>query len=215
MRRLVIVTAALVALAAIPGRAYMRFGLPVNGNTVVLRWPAAVAYRVSDAEAAAGVSVAQFDQAITRAVGTWEAVSTADVHFTRQGFTSARPSDDDTSNVFGFVRRPDLDRTLAVTTYTIDTVNGKIVEADIEFNAAQPWSVAEAGSTLVLADDTLAVAKHAALHGWIASDALDEIGGEKREDEGVTGSKSDAPGVDTTRTPTVVVDPDITSTDVT
>ena len=158
MRRLVIVTAALVALAAIPGRAYMRFGLPVNGNTVVLRWPGAVPYRVSDAESAAGVSVAQFDQAITRAVGTWEAVSTADVHFTRQGFTSARPSDDDTSNVFGFVRRPDLDRTLAVTTYTIDTVNGRIVEADIEFNAAQPWSVAEAGSTSGF--DLQAVALH-------------------------------------------------------
>ena len=75
--------------------------------------------------------------------------------------------------------------------------------------------VADAGSTLVLADDTLAAATHAALHGWIASDALDEIGGEKREDEGVTGTKTDAPGVDTTRTPTVVVDPDITSKDVT
>jgi phosphatidate phosphatase APP1 len=75
--------------------------------------------------------------------------------------------------------------------------------------------VADAGSTLVLADDTLAAATHAALHGWIASDALDEIRGEKRVDEGATGTKADAPGVDTTRTPTVVVDPDITSKDVT
>jgi len=75
--------------------------------------------------------------------------------------------------------------------------------------------VAEAGSTLVLADDTLAVAKHAALHGWIASDALAEIGGEKREDEGTTGAKTDAPGVDTQPTKTVVVDPDISAKDVT
>jgi phosphatidate phosphatase APP1 len=75
--------------------------------------------------------------------------------------------------------------------------------------------VAAAGSTLVLADDTLAVAKHAALHGWIASEALVEIGGEKREDEGSTGTKADAPGVDTTQTPTVVVDPDVSSKDVT
>ncbi len=67
--------------------------------------------------------------------------------------------------------------------------------------------VAEAGSTLVLADDTLAVARHAAMHGWIASDALDEIGGEKRDDEGATGAKADAPGVDTKPAPTVVVDP--------
>ena len=75
--------------------------------------------------------------------------------------------------------------------------------------------VAEAGSTLVLADDTLAVAKHAALHAWIASDALAEISGEKREDEGVTGTKTDAPGVDTQPTPTIVVDPQVSSKDVT
>ena len=75
--------------------------------------------------------------------------------------------------------------------------------------------VAEAGSTLVLADDTVAVARHAAMHGWIASDALDEIGGEKRDDEGATGAKADAPGVDTKPAPTVVVDPQISADDVT
>jgi phosphatidate phosphatase APP1 len=74
--------------------------------------------------------------------------------------------------------------------------------------------VAEAGSTLVLADDTLAAARHAALHGWIASDALDEIGGEKRDDEGATGAKADAPGVDTKPAPTVVVDPEVSTDDV-
>ena len=75
--------------------------------------------------------------------------------------------------------------------------------------------VTEAGSTLVLADDTLAVARHAALHGWISTDALGEIGGEKRDDEGVTGAKPDTPGVETKRGPTVVVDPNISSGDVT
>ncbi len=74
--------------------------------------------------------------------------------------------------------------------------------------------VADAGSTLVLADDTLAVARHAAMHGWIASGALDEIGGEKRDDEGATGAKASAPGVDAKATPTVVVDPDVSSEDV-
>jgi phosphatidate phosphatase APP1 len=75
--------------------------------------------------------------------------------------------------------------------------------------------VTDAGSTLVLADDTLAAARHAALHGWIASDTLTEIGGEKQEDEGVTGTKTEAPGVDTQPAPTVVVDPDVSSRDVT
>src|SRR5687768_11060713 len=74
--------------------------------------------------------------------------------------------------------------------------------------------VAAAGSTLVLADDTLAAAKHAAMHGWIASDAVPEIGGEKRDDEGATGAKASVPGVETKPTATVVVDPDISADDV-
>jgi hypothetical protein len=52
------------------------------------------------------------------------------------------------------------------------------------------------------------------MHGWIASGALDEIGGEKRDDEGATGAKADAPGVDTKDTPTIVVDPDVSTDDV-
>ena len=45
-------------------------------------------------------------------------------------------------------------------------------------------AVTDAGSTLVLADDTLTVAQHAAAHGFIDPASLEEIGGEKREDEG-------------------------------
>lgn len=47
-------------------------------------------------------------------------------------------------------------------------------------------AVAAAGSTLVLADDTLSVARHAAARGWIDETSLDEIGGETRDDEGRT-----------------------------
>jgi phosphatidate phosphatase APP1 len=75
--------------------------------------------------------------------------------------------------------------------------------------------VADSGSTLVLADDTLAAARHAAMHGWISSDALAEIGGEKRDDEGKTGAKVDSPGVpEQPAAPTVVVDPEISADDV-
>lgn len=74
--------------------------------------------------------------------------------------------------------------------------------------------VAEAGSTLVLADDTLAAARHAAAHGWISADALPGIGEDKRADEGGP-AKTDAPGVDhAAHGPTVVVDPAIRSSDV-
>ena len=66
--------------------------------------------------------------------------------------------------------------------------------------------VVEAGSSLVLADDTLAVARHAAEHGWIEPAALDEIGGAKRDDEGTSGAKLPAPGTAEGPAPTVVVE---------
>ena len=158
MKRALFVTAAIVALATAPGAAYMRFGLSINGTNTLLRWPGAIAYRVSDAELADGISASAFDQALQRAAQAWESVPSATVSFARQGFTSGRPSDDDAINVFGFERRADLERTLAVTTYTIDIVSGAILEADVQFNAAQPWSVAENGSAAGF--DLQAVAQH-------------------------------------------------------
>lgn len=66
------------------------------------------------------------------------------------------------------------------------------------------------GSSLVLADDTLAAAKHAAENGFISPDALPAVSGEKKADEGVTGTKADAPGArdpgDTPR-PTEIIEP--------
>ena len=55
--------------------------------------------------------------------------------------------------------------------------------------------VLAAGSTLILADDTLAAATHAADQGWIEKSALASVNEEKRADEGVTGEKADVPGV--------------------
>jgi hypothetical protein len=63
------------------------------------------------------------------------------------------------------------------------------------------------GSAMVLADDTLTTARHAAEHGWIDPAALGEIGGEKRDDEGATAAKAGAPGADPgTHTPALVVE---------
>jgi phosphatidate phosphatase APP1 len=76
-------------------------------------------------------------------------------------------------------------------------------------------AVKAGGSTLVLADDTLTVASHAAAHGWIRQETLREIAGEKRADEG-EGGKADAPGVPAHPSgPTVVVDPDLGRGDLT
>jgi hypothetical protein len=158
VKRAILLSAALVGAATAPGAAYMRFGTSINGTNTVLRWPGAIPYRVSDAQLADGISLNALDQALQRASQAWESVASATVRFTREGFTSGRPSDDDASNVFGFERRADLERTLAVTTYTIDVITGEIVEADVQFNAAQPWSVAESGSTTGF--DLQAVAQH-------------------------------------------------------
>jgi phosphatidate phosphatase APP1 len=65
-----------------------------------------------------------------------------------------------------------------------------------------------ARSSLVLADDTLAAARHAAEHGWIAAEALASIGEEKRADEGTTDAKAPAPGVSDKgeQAPTIIVE---------
>jgi phosphatidate phosphatase APP1 len=74
--------------------------------------------------------------------------------------------------------------------------------------------VTAAGSALVLADDTLAAARHAAAHGWIADEALDEIGTEKRADTGQSDAKVETPGVETKQAPTIVVDDEVKRSDV-
>lgn len=55
--------------------------------------------------------------------------------------------------------------------------------------------VLAAGSSLVIADDTAAAAKHAAEHGWITPESVSGVHAEKKADEGKTGEKADAPGV--------------------
>jgi phosphatidate phosphatase APP1 len=64
------------------------------------------------------------------------------------------------------------------------------------------------GSALVLADDTLAAARHAAERGWIAAASLAEIGAEKRTDEsGAPGSSvAGPPDASRAAAPTVVLD---------
>ena len=64
-----------------------------------------------------------------------------------------------------------------------------------------------AGSVLVLAENTLAAARHAAEQGWIRNESLAEVGEEKRADEGRDDSKAPAPagGEPGTGKPPVVI----------
>ena len=100
----------------------------------------------------------------------------------------------------------------------IDAYPGRIlaiyirnVRADPERSAsvqALAKEVLAAGSTLVLADDTFAAATHAAEQGWIRKESLESVHEEKRADEGVSGTKADAPGTTEPgeKAPTVVVE---------
>src|SRR5262249_1808314 len=76
---------------------------------------------------------------------TWEAVPTATITYQFAGFTSALPGRDDGLSTLGFQSRPDLDRVLAATNFVIDAATGALVESDIFFNSAFPWSAAPNG----------------------------------------------------------------------
>ena len=67
--------------------------------------------------------------------------------------------------------------------------------------------ILKAGSTLVLAEDTLGAARHAAEQGWIADAELPDVQKEKQADEGRDGTKVAAPdgGEPTSGDPPVVI----------
>ena len=146
-RALLLLTIALVAASGAPTEAYLKLGTTVGNRTVNLRWGSfPVRYFIGNASGG-GVSADGLRGAVERALGTWEAVETADVSFSFGGFTSARPEDDDGLTVIGFVNRPDQDRTLGATSFIINTQTGEIIESEIFFNSVFNWSVAASGET--------------------------------------------------------------------
>jgi Matrixin len=131
-----------------PAAAYLKFGVPVNGRQVTLKWPQTpVRYFVSARSSVAGVGVADFEAAIGRAFARWEAVPTSSVAFSYGGLTLARPGQEDGSSTLGFESRPELDRVLGSTSFFIDDTNGTLIESDIFFNSAFQWSVSANGET--------------------------------------------------------------------
>jgi len=135
----------LVLLAAVPLSAYLKLGSRVGSRTVTLRWSQfPVRYFVTD-RSAGDVAAQQFQTAIDRAFNTWHAVETAETSSEFAGFTQADPLEEDNMSVLGFLDQSDQDRTLAATTFLIDTADGSILESDIFFNSAFQWSTAGSG----------------------------------------------------------------------
>jgi hypothetical protein len=140
-----VVAASLILGQAAPALAYLKFGVSIRGQQVTVKWAQTpVRYFVSNS-GVPNVSAADFQGAVGRAFATWEAVPTASITYQLAGVTSAAPGSDDGSSVLGFRSRPDLDRVLASTSFLIDSSTGALIESDIFFNSAFPWSTAAAG----------------------------------------------------------------------
>ncbi len=137
---------ALILAPATPAFAYLKFGVTIGGQAVPVKWTGPVRYFVANT-ATTGVAAPDLQAAVGRAFSTWQAVPTASVSYQFVGFTNASPLQEDGQSTLGFAARPDLDRVLASTDILIDETTGQIVEADIFFNSAMPWSVAAAGET--------------------------------------------------------------------
>ena len=141
-----LLTLALASAAIVPARAYLKLGTVINGRTETARWGTQpIRYFINDDEVP-GVSADEFKAAVAQGLSAWQAVPSAAVRFEFAGFTSASPLDADGMSTMGFHARADLDRTLAATEFLVDTTTGEILESDVFFNAAFPWSTAPGGA---------------------------------------------------------------------
>lgn len=144
-RRGWLLCAVLAFLMAAPASAFLKLGTRIGNRTITLKWEQfPIRYFVTN-RAVDRVTPQQFQAAVARAFNTWHAVPGIETSSSFAGFTQAAPLDDDGATVLGYLSRPDLDRTLAATTFLIDTTSGEIVESDIFFNSSFAWSTADAG----------------------------------------------------------------------
>jgi hypothetical protein len=137
--------ACVVAAGSVAAEAYLKLGNEVGDRTIPLKWSdLPVRYAVTDREVP-GVSAVDLQAAVARAFETWAAVPDVGLAASFIGFTNSQPFAEDDVSVIGFRPRPDLERTLGATTFNVDTITGRVLEADIFFNSAFDWSIASGG----------------------------------------------------------------------
>ena len=137
--------AAAVVFASAPVFGYLKLGTQVGTRTANLKWnDFPIRYFVTE-RGTTGVTAQQFQTAISTSFGVWDAVESIDLSAEFAGFTAANPLSGDSMTVIGYQNRPDLDRVLAATNFIIDTQTAEVVESDIFFNTAFPWSTDAAG----------------------------------------------------------------------
>ncbi len=130
-----------------PAFAYLKFGVEIGNSFVVLRWQRTPVRYFVTIQNIPNVTNDRFISAVARAFLTWESVPTASVTYSFAGTTSAFPDQDDGMSTLGFLNEPELTGVLASTSFVIDTITGELVESDIFFNSAFPWSTATSGES--------------------------------------------------------------------
>jgi hypothetical protein len=147
MRRAVawfIAIAAFVA-AAPAADAYLKLGTRIGTRVVDRRFKTfPVRYFITNRDVP-GVTAPQLQQTVAHAFASWAAVPNVGLSSEFVGFTGSLPLSGDGANVIGFSSRPDLDRVLGATSFTVDMVTGETLESDIFLNSTFDWSVAAAG----------------------------------------------------------------------
>ena len=157
--------AAAIGLYATDAGAYLKLGTRIGSEIVSLKWGTLpIRYFVTNRDVP-NVSAPQLQQAIARAFQTWDAAPDVQLGAEFAGFTSISPLQNRSQTVLGVADRPDLDRVLGSTSFTVDTVSGEIVEADIFFNSTFPWSTAPAGESGRYDVESIALHEIGHLHG--------------------------------------------------
>lgn len=145
--------------------AYLKLGTRLGTDVISLRWSTLpIRYFVTNRDVP-GVTAPQLQQAIASAFATWDAAPDVQLSAQFVGFTATSPLHNVSDTVLGFADRPDLDRVLGSTSFTVDTVSGDIVEADIFFNSTFPWSTASAGESGRYDVQSIALHEIGHLHG--------------------------------------------------
>src|SRR5689334_19407491 len=133
------------AVFSTDARAYLKLGTRRGTELITLKFNTLpVRYFITNRDVP-GVTAPQLRDAVGRAFATWAAVPNIKLSSEFVGFTGANPLSGDNANVLGFTTRPDLDRVLGSTSFTVDAVTGETVESDIFFNSLFSWSSAAGG----------------------------------------------------------------------
>ena len=149
-----IVVGALLASAP-AADAYLKLGTRIGTRLADLRFNTfPIRYFVTNRNVE-GVSAVQLQQALERGFATWAAVPNVGLSSQFVGFTANNPVSGDNANVIGFSNRPELDRVLGSTSFTVDTVTGEVLESDIFLNSSFSWSVAASAHSRHVADGAL------------------------------------------------------------